>query len=150
AENADFGLKIRIPAWAKKFSVNEKYKQENGFIVIRKKWNGKQTIQLEFFPEVKTGQDINKEYYFSYGPLVLAHSIKAVAASTKTYPLPGFTDLSYKPEKLILYRYEKNKVEQTPKGSLEFTTTLLNPSGIAEQVTLQPMGKTILRQVTFK
>lgn len=148
-DNTDFGLKIRIPAWANKFSVNEKYEQEDGFIVIRKKWNGKQIIEMKFFPEIKTEQDINKEYFFSYGPLVLAHSIKGVPASTKAYPLPGFSDLAYKPEKLVLYQYNQSKV-QKENDSLEFTTTLFNPARGEEQVILQPMSKTILRQVTFK
>ncbi len=93
AENATFGLKIRIPAWAKKFSVNEKYKQENGFIVIRKKWNGRQTIQLEFFPEVKTGQDINKRILFFLWTIGIGAFDKSGGCFQQNIPVARFSPI---------------------------------------------------------
>ncbi|RYD86519.1 MAG: hypothetical protein EOP54_30250, partial [Sphingobacteriales bacterium] len=73
AANAAFDLKIRKPDWVNKFTVNTKYREEDGFIIISKKWNGKQTIKVDFTPEVKVNHDLNNEVYFTYGALVLAH-----------------------------------------------------------------------------
>ncbi len=150
ASDARFNLKIRKPAWADKFSVSEPYREENGFIVIEKKWSGKQTITLTWHPEPVIRQDVNQEHYFTYGPLVLAHPLKAAAAETRRYPLAGFGDWEYTPEKLTVYRYP-DKITTQQEGKLLFTTSLFNPdTRETEIVELLPMGQTILRQVTFK
>jgi uncharacterized protein len=146
-----FDLKIRKPGWATQFSVSERYKEQDGFIVIQKKWNGKQTVKVTFFPGAQPQYDRNNEAYFVYGPLVLARSIEGKAVQTKSYPVKGFHDLQYTPANLVVYRYRKDKIVQPVKDSLVFTTRLLNPAtGQPEPVVLEPMGKTILRQVTFK
>lgn len=150
-QKASFAIKIRKPSWADKFSVSESYKEENGFIIIQKKWSGKQTVMIKFFPEVKTEQDANNEYYFTYGPLVLAHSIKAITDTTKYYPLPGFYDLKYSPQRLVVYKYDGGKIIQPSKEKLLFTASLFNPITYQQQeIELKPIGETILRQVTFK
>ncbi|MCW4469082.1 glycoside hydrolase family 127 protein [Flavobacterium sp. MFBS3-15] len=145
----DFVLKIRKPDWVSKFKVNAKYKEENGFIIIAKDWKGKDAVTLDFIPEVKAHQDINGEHYFTYGALVLAHAIKGTEAKTKFFPLPGYADLKYTPEDLVVYQFAGEKVKQKGK-SLIFETRLYNPkTGKNETVTLVPMDKTVLRQVTF-
>lgn len=150
AGNVDFSLKIRKPEWAGIFTVSTDYTQEGDYIVINRSWNGKQSVRLEFKPVVKTRQDNNGEYYFTYGGLVLAHAIEGKEAKTKFFPLAGFANLEYTPQKPIVYQYSGEKVTQ--KGNnLIFETKLFNPeTGKNEKVTLQPVGKTILRQVTFK
>ncbi|MEO8109098.1 MAG: beta-L-arabinofuranosidase domain-containing protein [Ginsengibacter sp.] len=151
ADNATFGLRIRKPSWVKKFSVSEDYKEEDGFIIINKKWNGNEIIKIQFFPEVKVEQDNNGENYFTYGALVLAHPIESITDTTKTFSLPGFYNLKYSPKNLVIYQYAKNEVIQTDKEKLVFKTSLINPvTRHEEEVSLQPMGQTILRQVTFK
>lgn len=146
-----FELKIRKPAWASKFSVNAPYKLKDDFIIVQKDRKGKQTIQVEFFPDIQLQHDINSEVYFTYGPLVLAHAIDGQAIQTKSYPLKGFHDLYYTPSQLVIYRYNYQQPVQTDKNKLVFTTSLFNPqTQKPEPVILQPMGKTILRQVTFK
>jgi len=147
---ADFALKIRKPDWVTKYKVSVKYKEENGFIVVSKKWKAKDNVTVEFTPEVMVRQDINDEYYFSFGALVLASPVKGKESKTKFFPLPGYANLEYTPENHIVYQYAGEKVTQ--KGnSLIFETKLYNPdTGKNETVTLQPMDKTILRQVTFK
>ena len=106
---------------------------------------------MNFFPEVETRQDINNENYFTYGALVLAHPIKAIADTTKTFDLPGFYNLHYSPKNLIVYKYIKTKIIQPEREKLLFKTFLLNPvANKEEEVTLQPLSETILRQVTFK
>jgi uncharacterized protein len=151
AEHAPFQLKIRKPDWATNFNVSTTYKMQGDFIVIQKEWNGKQTVKIDFTPSIQTQHDSNNEVYFTYGPLVLAHSIDGVAKETKTYQLKGFHDLHYTPNRLVIYRYTNQQPVQPDKNKLLFTTHLLNPTTRqVEQVELEPMNKTILRQVTFK
>lgn len=151
AGNVLFDLKIRKPDWVTRFSVSEDYKEQDGFIIIQKKWNGKQKIKIEFLPDVQVKHANQNEVYFTYGPLVLARSINGQATRTKSYPLKGFYDLQYKPGNLVIYRYKNEKIIQPVKSKLLFSTLLFNPvTNQAEPVVLEPMGKTILRQVTFK
>lgn len=148
--SASFDLKIRKPSWVKKFKVSEKYTEKDGFIIISKNWKGKQVVTVEFDPEVEVRQDINGEYYFTYGALVLANPINAKGTEVKFYPLKGYSDKHYIPNDLVIYQYKGEKVKQ--KGNnLIFETKLYNPdTGKYETVNLKPMGETILRQVTFK
>ncbi|MES2486789.1 MAG: hypothetical protein V4581_12690, partial [Bacteroidota bacterium] len=149
ADNAAFTLKIRLPEWGANFKVNLPYTLQNGYICIDKTWTGTETITLEFMPDVETKQDNKGEYYFTYGPLVLAHAIEAEEKQVKFYPLPGFADLHYIPKNMIIYQYDNAKLKKKV-NSLIFETKLYNPkTGKGETVTLVPMGQTILRQVTF-
>ena len=70
------------------------------------------------------------------------------------YPLKGFHDFQYKPDSLAVYKYindEMPKLVVINKNKLEFSTTMFNPVAKKnESILLVPMGKTILRQVSFK
>ncbi len=88
-------LKVRIPAGMRIMSASESYVEEDGFIVIDKKWNGEENVQITFMPEVVIHKDINDESYFSFGPIVLALPIKAIETRTKSYPVKGFYDLKH-------------------------------------------------------
>lgn len=148
--DSEFGLKIRKPEWAQKIKISVPYKEDGSYIVISKKWNGKEKITLEFFPEVTTQQDVNGEYFFTYGSLVLAHPIDANSEKTKTYAVSGFADYEYSPKALTVYEYAK-PAKVKALGNNRFETVLFNPgTGKAEKVVLTPVGETILRQVTFK
>lgn len=150
ADSVNFDLRIRKPSWASHYSANAEFNVENGFIVIRRTWKGKQTITVNFMPVVKTHRDNNKERYFTYGPLVLANSKKGNGVQSKSFPLQGFYELKYTPEKLVVYHYRRSKILQPVKNKLSFQTNLFNPlTKKLEEVTLVPMGSTILRQVTF-
>jgi len=146
-------IKIRKPSWADKFSVNENYVEKDGFIVIHKTWKNNDKISIRFFPEPEVKKDANNEYYFTYGALVLAHPIAVTENITRNYPLPGFHDFQYRPVSLVVYKCAGDtepgiKIEN--KDKLEFTTSVFNPvSKKDEAIELVPMGKTILRQVSF-
>ncbi|TXJ26322.1 MAG: hypothetical protein E6Q24_11915 [Chitinophagaceae bacterium] len=149
--DANFTLKIRKPAWAKAVTVDQPAVQTDDFIIIRKKWKGQQVITIEFKSELETEKDLNGEYFFTYGPLVLAHPLAGISKQTKTFPLPGYADLAYQPENLVIYRYQPGQPVQSTTQPGQFTVTLVNSkTGQPEPVTLEPVGKTILRQVTFK
>jgi uncharacterized protein len=150
AADVEFALKIRKPEWAAKLSVSVDYELEDGFIVMNQQWNGTQEITIEFIPEVVVRQDINNENYFTYGALVLALPIDGVEEKTKTFPIPGFYNWEYSPKDLVVYEYANEPVIADPQR-LVFKTSLINPLTKQKQaVELVPMGKTILRQVTFK
>lgn len=148
--NNTFDLKIRKPDWARKFTLSVPYKEEKGFIVVSKAWKGTEKVTLEFAPELETDQDINGENFFHYGALVLAHQIKGKPETTKKYPVAGFADIEYSPVDSVVYFYDK-PVQAKPVGYLKFEVPLYNPkTAQREKVVLQPVGETILRQVTFK
>jgi DUF1680 family protein len=147
--NTAFDLKIRKPDWARNIRVNAKYTEEDGFIVISRNWKGRKKIKIDLAREVVTKQDINGEYYFQYGGLVLAHDIGSVPEITKLYPIENFADVEYEAEDLTVYEYVPTTVRKI--GANQFEVSLFNPKkGLVEKVTLRPLGGTILRQVTFK
>jgi DUF1680 family protein len=149
-EKSEFTLRIRIPSWADKVNVNTFYKEEDGYVVVRKKWSGRQIVRMEFSPRVAVHQDNRHEYYFTYGPLVLAVPLKATETVTKSYPVKGFHDYYYRTEKKPAYAYDKQTISQQGIGSMFFRTFLYNrDTRKREAVYLEPIGRTILRQVTF-
>lgn len=154
SQPTSFDIKIRKPLWVNKFSVSGNWIEKDGFIIIHKKWKNNDKISIRFFPEPEVKKDPNNEYYFTYGALVLAHPIKVTETITRNYPLQGFHDFQYRPVSLIIYKYaDDNKPQVTieNKYKLEFTTSMLNPiSKKNEIIPLIPIGKTILRQVSFK
>jgi len=151
ASEAEFALKIRKPAWVTTFHLSAAYSMEGEYIVVRRKWKSTDRIKLEFEAAPRVEQDLNDEYYFTYGPLVLAHALPATAQSTKSFPVQGFSDLIYTPAALVVYTYDGKPIQQAKKGKLLFKTTAFNPvKQKTETITLQPVSQTILRQVTFK
>jgi DUF1680 family protein len=147
-----FTLRFRKPEWAESFSINHKYRESKGFIVVSNRWNNGDEIVLEFTPALKIRQDINKEYYVTYGPLVLAHPIAGEEISVKEYPLPGFRDLHVRAQGKVEYRMtDKADIRLTDPGTLTFEGTFLNPETLKpETLKLIPIGRTVLRQTTFR
>lgn len=156
-----FRLKIRKPDWAGTFKLNCKYTIEDGYITIRKTWQNNETIRLELSAEPEIKQDLNKEYYFTYGALVFALPIESREIITKTFPVGDFKDFGYEPVNEVKYRFScvkkpEIKVTQVEGAkniwkSIELKTTLVNEkTQKSEEVTLLPLGATILRQQTFK
>jgi DUF1680 family protein len=146
----DFILKIRKPPWAKKISLNVPFKEKDGLISIKKRWKKKERIELTLKPELKINRTEDKEVYFTYGPLVLALPIQAKEIKTKEYNISGFYDTYYKPISLKQYEYRNGSIKKK-KAPFIFEAALFNVrSKRNEKVPLIPIGKTILRQVTFK
>ena len=149
-----FDIKIRKPSWVDKFTVNGNWIEKDGFIILHKTWKNNDQVTIQFFTKPEVKKDANNEYYFTYGALVLAHPIASTSTITKQYPLKGFYDFHYKPVSLVTYRYmndDSPEIMVANKNKLEFSTTMFNPvSKKNETIQLVPMGKTILRQVSFK
>ena len=148
-----FDIKIRKPSWATKFSITGDWVEKDGFIIIPKMWKNDDKVTVRFSPQPEAKKDMNNEYYFAYGALVLAHPIEVTESITRNYALQGFHDFQYRPVSLVVYKCAGDaepgiKIEN--KDKLEFTTSMFNPvTQKNETIQLVPMGETILRQVSF-
>lgn len=150
AAGSEFALKIRIPGWVEKFKLNVPYSEDNGFIAVKKKWKTGDRLVLEFEAKAQENRDGNHEVYFTYGALVLAHPIESTAIIVKDYHINGLADMEYAPNSNDVYII-KSEEEIVKTGELTFETVLFNTrTNKKEKVILEPIGETILRQVTFK
>lgn len=143
-----FQIKIRKPEWTETIQTNEVYKEENGFVVIERTFKKADQLDLEFKTSVKVKEDQNQEKYFTWGALVYALPIEATEQKGKVYA-PGFEDLYYTPKISGKYAYLDDHQAHYKDGTIDLTLKN-SKTRQPEQVTLIPLGKTILRQVTFK
>lgn len=154
----DFVLKIRKPEWAKGYSVDRgNYsdpftEEKDGYIEIRKTWRGTKKVSVKLLAEVELRTDAKGERYFTYGPLVLARPIASTETVTKQLPVKRFSERVYTPTEPVKYQFVEGASGNVKQegAALRFRVTLFNPAkNTNQEVTLVPMGETILRQVTF-
>jgi DUF1680 family protein len=148
AENAvSFRLKIRKPEWAKSVVAKEKYHLEDGFLIFERSFSKNDQIDLEFKTDVTVREDMNQGKYFSYGALVYAMPIAATEEKGKIYA-PGFEDLTYSPIDSSRYEFILNHKARFLDGKIN--VFLKNKTTQkTEKLDLVPLGKTILRQLSF-
>jgi hypothetical protein len=93
-------------------------------------------------------EDLNHEKYFSFGALIYAKAIAATAQKGKIYA-PGFEDLTYSPMDSSRFEFFQNHkaIFQEGKISVNLKNKVTQKT---EKLELIPVGKTILRQVSFK
>lgn len=145
--NSKFTLKIRKPNWVKSIKTNENYRNENDFIVIERDFTSNDEVNILFETDIQVKTDKTRNHYFKYGALLYALPIEAKEMAGKKYAT-NFVDFTYEPLTKTSYTYIKNKKLKYHNGIIE--THLLNQNtNQLEIVNLVPMGKTILRQVTF-
>lgn len=121
-----FTLKIRKPVWATGVVCDLPYHLTDEFVVIRKVWQIQESFRITFETKPVVSQDQQGEYYFSLGPLVMAHPIAGEPLSVKSYPLKGFRDLHYTPDQYIVYQYlSDGKIIQSKDCSM--TVEVFNP-----------------------
>jgi DUF1680 family protein len=145
----DFVLKLRKPSWTKSIKLNVPFADMGKVICIDKRWTGVEKIRLELEPILEINETPG-EVYFTYGPLVLANPIEAIETKTRAYGLTEFCDVQYKPAHLSQYEYRHGSMEKK-EDDLSFYVELFNlQKRKNEKLLLVPMGKTILRQVSFK
>ncbi len=162
-------LYFRKPAWAESINfVGGDAVLEDGYYKITKTWNNGDVVQLSFDNKLQAKEYHNGEKYFQRGPLVFAYDIPHRTASVKEYNVNGFRDYevfsttaSYED-----FRIPSNKDNQRNfsyiKGNpadgktqwydhkLHLSGQLLNSkTNEMQEVKLVPMGKTVLRRVTF-
>jgi len=142
-----FQLKIRKPEWATSIQTKENYRLEGGYLVFDREFSKNYQIELEFKAEVQVKEDLNHEKYFSYGALIYAKPIEAIGHTGKVYA-SNFIDLTYSPADSGKYEFIANHRARFKDGKI--SVNLKNKATLKpEKLELIPMGKTILRQVTF-
>lgn len=144
---SDLAIKIRKPGWVTKIKTPENYRLENDFIVIQRIFKARDTIALTFETEVQVKSDPKGLQYFTHGALLYALPISANEIAGKIYS-ENFRDFTYQPTSTKRYSIVAGEKIVYQQG--EIKTRLTNKlSGKIEPVKLVPLGKTILRQVTF-
>ncbi|NTS42189.1 glycoside hydrolase family 127 protein [Flavisolibacter sp. BT320] len=145
-----FFIKIRKPAWAKKVNCSEPYTEKNNFLSVSIQSGKRQLLTIRFEAETEIAKDRNGEFYFTYGPHVLARPIEAKKTVTKTFAVAGLQESNYSPLESVIYHYKGGAVRKAARNGLFFEGELFNPvTNKNEWVELVPMGGTILRQVSF-
>lgn len=153
-----FSLVLRKPSWCKTYDLSlskDQFREENGFICIEKDWDGSETIELDFQWEPVVHKDLLGDYYFSYGPLVMALPIESEETIAKEHLLEGFYDTHYKPQKDSFWDYSISRqqayeVQVSEDGKTLKVKAYNNKDHKQEEITLIPMEQSILRKVTFK
>ncbi|MGI5960006.1 MAG: beta-L-arabinofuranosidase domain-containing protein [Massiliimalia sp.] len=152
-----FSLVLRKPSWCKGYTLDleqNEYRDEQDTIVIEKEWNGTAEFTLRFDWDVIINTDLLGDVYFSFGPLVMCLPIPSKETIVKTHPLEGFYDTHYKPAEGAFWDYYVTPEQAQSMTPLEKGVGLTGcatnrQTGKEETITLVPMGKSVLRRVTF-
>lgn len=147
AKANSFTLRIRKPAWADAVVCKEVYTEQDGFIQISRKFSANDVVEIAFETAVTVRKDTEGDAYFTHGPLLYAKPIAAKAIKGKTYT-GSFSDYTYAPLDQTRYAFTP-KATPVYEGGIIKTQLLNLQTGKKETATLVPMGKTILRQVSF-
>lgn len=142
-----FVLKIRKPAWVQGFTCNQAHQIENGYLKIAVPM-GKTELSLTFETAVMAHTFAEKEHYFSYGALIYAHPIAAAEEMGKSFPVKDFYDWKYRPVKANTYRYIADHQAKFEEASIQIIAKNEQTQAL-ETIRLIPLGKTILRQLSF-
>ena len=145
---SSFKLKIRKPGWVKNIITRENYVMHDEFMVIERRFSPGDEVQFSFETDIQIRTDNKNARYFTYGALVYALPIHADEIFGKTC-VGNFKDITYKPLSSVRYAFRR-KVKPVYKNGKIQASLISEHTGKPEKVELIPMGKTILRQVTFK
>lgn len=145
-------LKVRRPAWITQCVASEPFSEREGFLRFDLAASDDDIVlRIDATPALRQHTDRDGATYFSHGALVLAHALPARESVVKHHAIRGFVDRTYEP--VVQTRYQcPGNVVVTPAGDLpqRWLAALGNAeTGHCETVTLEPLAKTILRQVTF-
>ncbi len=146
-EVATFTIKIRKPSWATDVISSKNYIVENDWLVFDRLFAKEDAISIEFKTTVQIKEDLNNERYFTYGALCYAKPIDAIEEKGKSY-LTHFDDLFYKPKDHFRFEFITAHQAKFEAGKIMIKARNKTSNQI-ETITLIPLGKTILRQVSF-
>lgn len=150
-----FTLRLRKPSWARAVKMNGIDVQVEGdALVIRRSWEGEMTLSVDFAAQAEIMTDRLGDGYVVYGPLVMALPIPGVEEITKEHPVPGMYDKHIAPAQDAYYDYSLDTAaplavhpgEEYPRVCAGFID---NQTGEAKSLELLPVGKTVLRRLTF-
>lgn len=164
-----FPLALRIPAYAKRFSVTGSmgaYTVKGNVLYFEKEATGGDEITVEFFPEVNLLKAVDGTYALSYGTLLFSKDIPAVCKKHRKYEgAKGFYDCDFTPaphtdwNDTLLVRggapeeavieYPEAKGYPLDEGAPVLSVRALDRYAYPVQLKLKPIGATTLRRTTF-
>ena len=151
-----FSVRLRKPEWSE--SVDFSFPKatanlQDNFYVITKTWQPDETFSIRFINPITPQRANNDEVYIQQGPLVFAYTIPHNEHSIKRYGDSSFRDYHCLPENEDhnnLRIPESFDYERTEENELALKGKFFDTSKQKDvTVKLVPMGKTILRRVTF-
>jgi len=155
-EPIELDLLIRIPEHSPNFSLvseGAEIIEEDGFIRLRKLWRPGDRIEINLQSEVMEHEIAQDEVYLQRGALVYALPIPHREEQIKAYDLSGFGDYYCFPQDPNV-----KKVPLPIKGEWRYKEGVFNTQEIwfaqpprleSEELSLVPLGSTILRQLSF-
>ncbi len=144
-------FKVRRPLWATAVVASDRFEEHAGFLEFSRRFSPGDAIKISFEAEIILQRDLQGEHYFTYGPLVFALPIAGSEKTIRVYA-PGMEDVMVMPDNRSLAR-----LAEDPQPALTYENdapviqvSILDDSGeLPRRVRLVPVGKTVLRQVTF-
>lgn len=143
-----FRLRIRKPAWVQNVRSSRAYRWSGGYLIFDLE-QPETEISIEFEAPVKVEKTVNGEHYFRQGALVYARPLEDREQVTKTHRVPGFFDYQYTPVEDSRFDFADGQVPVAMDGNRIGVVLRNRRTGDRQEQLLIPMGKTILRQVTF-
>ena len=154
AKPLKFKLMLRYPKWSKRVQCSNQslFTQNGDFIEINKVWGMNQKFDLMFDNPLLEKKARDGTVYLQKGPLIYAYEIPHVEKSIKQYTNTQFTDYYCFPANRQFEGLKASK--KTPFGSTSKDGKIVGNFYDSKQnksITTQlvPMGKTVLRRVTF-
>lgn len=154
-----FSLQVRKPAWSTSLESDIPLDEvSDGYYSLRKEWQNGDRVSIRFENEVQIKSANNEEKYLQRGPLVYAFEIPHREESIKKYDHKDFRDYycfpleqSFEglslPEEQI-FSWKTDPKAQSFHESEVFLECKFNKE-TDKALQLVPMGKTVLRKVTF-
>jgi DUF1680 family protein len=158
-----FTLYLRKPSWSARITPSiPATLQKDGYYRITKAWQPNETLTMRFENEIQFETALNGESYLQRGPIVFAYEIPHREEVIKAYENTAYKDYYCFPENedykdlslkenanftLVAAKEKTSFYEMNWSLAGEFFN---RKTGQPLPLTLVPMGKTILRQVTFE
>ncbi len=144
-----FRLRIRKPGWVQSAGSSRTYRWSGGYLVFDLD-QPRTEIDIVFEASAREEKTMNGEHYFWKGALVYARPIGDTEQITKTHRVPRFFDYQYFPVDDSRFDYVEGKGPESLDDNRIKVILRNRMTGDQQEQMLVPMGKTILRQVTFK
>jgi DUF1680 family protein len=161
SELVEFTISFRKPEWSRQFNLTgvDDFSVQGNLIQVRKNWRSGDQISLRFEAQVQI-QPWRNESIIRYGPLLFCLPLDGVYAAGREYA-PGFRDAYYtlaSPSDLNLhlppqpdFTLEHSVFDPSqPFHSISLKGALADTHGNLHPVRLIPLGRSILRRVTFQ
>ncbi|MDX2186431.1 MAG: glycoside hydrolase family 127 protein [Opitutaceae bacterium] len=147
-----FRFRVRKPSWCVTPGANQPFREAGNYLEFQiPAGSDSRVVAVDLAPSVVTKTDSGGELYFMEGPLVLAAEIESLEHVACSHAVGGLRDLHYRPKvSRVDYRVPASgETRREADINSNREVRLLDEDGQPHWVSLKPMGRTILRQVTF-